>query len=55
MIDNVYAPNATAGFKVESVTPGDADELNDTNSIYTHYDDGDYVHDESKLNGGGGQ
>lgn len=56
VIDNVYAPNATAGFKVESVKPGDADELNDTNSIYTHYkDDGKYQHNEDKLNGGGGQ
>lgn len=52
VIDNVYAPNATAGFKVESEKPTDVPELNDDNSIYTHYkEDGKYEHDESKLDG----
>lgn len=52
VIDNVYAPNATAGFKVESEKPADVPELNDDNSIYTHYEeDGKYEHDESKLDG----
>ena len=55
VIDNVYAPKATAGFKVETSKPDDVSELGETNSIYTHYKDGDYVHNEGKLNGGGGQ
>lgn len=54
VIDNVYAPNATAGFKVTTTDkPGDVGALNDTNSIYTVNNVGkdDYEHKENILSG----
>lgn len=53
VIDNVYAPNATAGFKVTDIQSGDVKELDNTNSIYTKNTAGkdDYVHKEDILSG----
>lgn len=55
VIDNVYAPNATAGFKVTTATdkPDGVGELDDENSIYTTNAAGkdDYVHNETILSG----
>lgn len=53
VIDNVYAPNATAGFKVTTDKPNGVGELNDSNSIYTKNtaDKDDYVHNETILSG----
>lgn len=52
VIDNVYAPNATAGFKVTNGNTENLGELGDNNSIYTNYGSGEsYQHDEDKLNG----
>ena len=51
IIDNVYAPKATAGFKVESQKPTDTPDVDETNSIYTDYNRGEkYEHDEDILN-----
>lgn len=50
VIDNVYAPNATAGFKVASSNSENVGELGEGNSIYTDYSKNDYNHDESVLN-----
>ena len=50
VIDNVYAPNATAGFMVTDDRPNAVKELDDEHSIYTNYNDaGKYEHDEGKL------
>lgn len=53
VIDNVYAPNATAGFKVTTEKPYDVGELDNTNSIYTENktSNDDYVHNETILSG----
>lgn len=53
VIDNVYAPNATAGFKVTDSQPGGVKKLDNTNSIYTENKTGndDYLHDETILSG----
>lgn len=48
IIDNLYAPNATAGFK-ETENQGSAIKLDNSNSIYTN--DGSYEHDENILSG----
>lgn len=56
VIDNVYAPNATAGFKVTDTDskPEDVGELNDNNSIYTKREENgeyNYEHNENILSG----
>lgn len=51
VIDNVYARNATAGFKVTDSQPDGVGELNETNSIYTKDENGEYnyQHNEGVL------
>ena len=53
VIDNVYAPKATAGFKVTDTQPDDVGALDDNNSINTKNTAGkdDYVHNEGILSG----
>lgn len=48
IIDNLYAPNATAGFKETEQKPANVIELNESNSIYTN--NGKYQHNEDTLN-----
>lgn len=48
IIDNLYAPNATAGFKETNEHAINIIELDESNSIYTS--DKNYEHDEDKLN-----
>ena len=48
IIDNLYAPNATAGFRETDEHESNVIELNENNSIYTS--DKNYEHDEDKLN-----
>ena len=48
IIDNLYAPNATAGFKETNEHEVNVIELDENNSIYTS--DKNYEHDEDKLN-----
>lgn len=51
VIDNLYAPNATAGFKITSEPPQDVPVLDSENSIHTEFGSGGYEHDESALGG----
>lgn len=49
IIDNLYAPEARAGFRETSTKPNNIIELNESNSIYTN--DKSYDHNEDTLNG----
>lgn len=49
IIDNLYAPNATAGFRETDEHESNVIELNENNSIYTS--DKNYEHDEGILSG----
>lgn len=51
VIDNLYAPNASAGFKITSEKPSGIPALDWDNSIHTEYGSGGYEHDESALGG----
>lgn len=51
VIDNLYAPNASAGFKISYEKPVGVPELDLDNSIHTEYGSGNYEHDETILGG----